>query len=187
MVNPAPRPIKEVEVSNEIRRVALPVLAQLKLGSPDTAVRLAAAQELSNGGSDEAPALLRRALARERDAKVHEALTLAIARVDLGSADPAARLAALELIGKSANDDFLSTLQQMLSQNDNGTPHEPDARVRAAAGRRATRSSRTSGWSASSAISCTACRWPACCSSRRSAWPSPSACWASSTWPTARC
>src|SRR5580698_2405408 len=103
VVGPAPRPIKEVEISNEVRRVALPILAQLKLGSPDTATRLAAAQELSNGGSAEAPALLRGALAREHDGKVREALTLAIARVDLGSADPAARLAAVELIGKSAD------------------------------------------------------------------------------------
>ena len=32
VVTPAPRPLKEVEVGNEIRRVALPVLAQLQLG-----------------------------------------------------------------------------------------------------------------------------------------------------------
>jgi urea transport system permease protein len=133
VVNPAPQPLKEVEVSNEIRRVAVPVLAQLKLGSPDTAVRLDAAKELSNGGSDDAPVLLHRALEREHDPKVHEALALAIARVDLTSPDAPARLAALEMIGKGTNDEFLSTLQQMLALNDNGTPHEPDARVRAAA------------------------------------------------------
>jgi urea transport system permease protein len=135
VVNPEPRPLKEVEVSNEIRRVAFPVLAQLKLGSPDAAVRLAAAQELSNGGSAEAPALLRGALAREHDSNVREALTLAIARVDLGSADASARLAAVEVIGKSGDDDFLSTLQQILGQGADGKPNEPDPRVRAAAAR----------------------------------------------------
>src|SRR5438045_7355714 len=57
----APRPLKEVEVSNEIRRLADPVLAQLHLGSPDADVRLTAAKELSNGGSGEAAALIRRA------------------------------------------------------------------------------------------------------------------------------
>lgn len=51
VVTPAPRPLKEVEVGNEIRRVALPVLAQLQLGSPAAAVRLAAAEELSKSGS----------------------------------------------------------------------------------------------------------------------------------------
>jgi urea transport system permease protein len=133
VVTPEPRPLKEVEVSNEIRRVVDPILAQLKLGSPDTEVRLAAAKELSNGGSAEAPVLLHRALTREHDGKVREALTLAIARVDLGSPEAGARLAALEVVGKSGDDDFLSTLQQMLALNDNGTPREPDARVRAAA------------------------------------------------------
>jgi len=94
-------------VSNEIRRLADPVLAQLHLGSPDSDVRLKAAQELSGGGSGEAAALLHRALARERDPKVHEALALAIARVDLGSPDANARLAALHIVAKSANADFL--------------------------------------------------------------------------------
>jgi urea transport system permease protein len=135
LVNPEPRPLKEVEVSNEIRRVAFPILAQLKLGSPDADVRLAAAQELSNGGSPEAPALLRRALVSEHDKKVRYALNLAIARVDLGSPDPAARIEALGVIAQSGDDDFLSTLQQILSTNGDGSPHEPDAQVRAAAQR----------------------------------------------------
>ncbi len=66
IVNPAPRPLKEVEVSNEIRRVAFPVLAQLELDAPDAHVRLAAATELSKSGSAEATALLHKALgARE--------------------------------------------------------------------------------------------------------------------------
>src|SRR5262249_46561169 len=34
IVSPVPGPLKEVEVGNEIRRVALPVLAQLQLGAP---------------------------------------------------------------------------------------------------------------------------------------------------------
>jgi urea transport system permease protein len=135
LVNPEPRPLKEVEVSNEIRRVAFPILAQLKLGSPDADVRLAAAQELSNGGSPEAPALLRRAVVSEHDKKVRYALNLAIARVDLGSPDPAARIEALGVIAQSGDDDFLSTLQQILGTNGDGSPHEPDAKVRAAAQR----------------------------------------------------
>ena len=133
VVTPEPRPLKEVEVSNEIRRVVGPVQAQLELASPEQTVRLAAAKELSNGGDAQAPVLLHRALEREHDGKVREALTLAIARVDLASADPNARLGALEVIRKSGSDDFLSTLQQMLSPGDNGQPREPDARVRAAA------------------------------------------------------
>jgi hypothetical protein len=50
VVSPEPRPVKEVEVSNEIRRVAQPVLAQLQLASPTASVRLGAAEELSKSG-----------------------------------------------------------------------------------------------------------------------------------------
>jgi urea transport system permease protein len=132
-VNPEPRPLKEIEVSNDIRRLAFPVLAQLQLGSPDAAVRLAAAEELSKGGSPEAAALLHKAVGREHDAKVLPALQLAIARIDLASTDPAARKAALGIIADSGNDEFLSALQQMVGNKDDGTPREPNAEVRAAA------------------------------------------------------
>jgi urea transport system permease protein len=110
----APRPLKEVQVSNEIRQVALPVVAQLQLRSPDARVRLAAATELSKGGGPEAVALLHKALGRENDAKVRQELALAVARVDLQSPDPAARVAALTTIGDSGNDEFIAALKQSL-------------------------------------------------------------------------
>jgi urea transport system permease protein len=133
IVSPAPRPLKEVEVSNDIRRVAYPVLAQLQLGSPSADVRLAAATELSKGGSAEAAALLHKALGREKDGKVRDALKLAVARIDLQSSDPQARIAAIVIIGDSGNDEFLSALKQMVANNSDGTPREPNAQVRAAA------------------------------------------------------
>jgi urea transport system permease protein len=129
----APRPLKEVEVGNEIRRVALPVLAQLQLGAPTAAVRLAAAEELSKSGSADATALLHKALAREKDAGVRDALSLAVARADLTGSDPAARIAALEVIGKSGNDAFMSELQRLVSKGPNGAPVETNPQVLAAA------------------------------------------------------
>jgi urea transport system permease protein len=133
VVSPAPASLKEVEVGNEIRRVALPVLAQLQLGAPAASVRLAAAEELSQSGSAEAATLLHKALAREKDAGVREALALAVARVDLASSDPAARVAALEVIGKSGNDGFLSDLQRMTAAGPTGAPAETNPQVLAAA------------------------------------------------------
>jgi urea transport system permease protein len=133
IVSAPPRPLKEVEVSNDIRRVAYPALAQLELGSPDATVRLAAAEELSKGGSPEGAALLHNALPKERDKNVREALKLAVARVDMHSPDPAAKIAALGLIGDSGNDEFLSDLQQMIGTNADGSPREPNPAVRVAA------------------------------------------------------
>jgi urea transport system permease protein len=133
VVTPAPRPAREVDVSNEIRRLALPVLAQLQLGSPQAPVRLAAAEELSKSGDAQAASLLHRALDRERDRGVHEALELAVARVDLQSADPELRIAALETVRRSGNDEFQADLQRLTSRGPDGHDAEPDPRVRAAA------------------------------------------------------
>jgi urea transport system permease protein len=128
-----PRPLKEVETSNDIRRVAQPVLAQLQLASPDAAVRLVAAEELSKTGSAEAGTLLHRALSREQNAGVRDVLAQAVARVDLASSSRDARLAALAIVEKSASDAFLSELQRMTAKGPNGTAVEADPQVYAAA------------------------------------------------------
>src|SRR5450432_728617 len=133
VVSPAPRGLNEVEVSNELRRVALPVLAELRLAAPDAAVRLSAAKELSNGGGEEAAMMLHRALDREHDKGVREALGLAVARIDLQSSNADARIAALGIIERSGNDDFLAELQRITSKTADGKDVEPDARVLKAA------------------------------------------------------
>jgi urea transport system permease protein len=97
IVEPQPLATREVEVNNQVRRLALPVLAQLKLKVPLESARLAAAQELAERGSDEALTLLRSALQQERSPKVRDAIALAVARFDLQSDDPTRQLAGLEV------------------------------------------------------------------------------------------
>ena len=133
MAPAAARPAKEVELDNDIRRDAQPVLAQLQLGSPDKSVRLGAAEELSKAGDDAAASLLHKAYDKEQDKGVREALALAIARVDIQSKDSAARLAAVKIIHKSGNDAMLGELQRLVSVGSDGQPAEPDAQVRAEA------------------------------------------------------
>ncbi|HVY80906.1 MAG TPA: urea ABC transporter permease subunit UrtB [Steroidobacteraceae bacterium] len=133
VVSPAPAGLKDVEVSNEVRRVANPVLAQLKLSSSVAADRLAAAEELSKGGDEDAAVMLHKALDKERDPKVHDALALAVARIDLHGTNVDAKVAALGAVAKSANDEFLADVKHMLTKTDDGKDVEPDPRVRAAA------------------------------------------------------
>jgi urea transport system permease protein len=133
VVTPQPSGLKEVETTNEIRRVAFPVLAQLKLSAPKAADRLAAAEELSKSGGDEAAVMLHKALDKERDHEVHEALALAVARVDLHGTNDELRLGALATIARSANDAFLADVKRLTSKGDDGKDVEPDARVRKAA------------------------------------------------------
>jgi urea transport system permease protein len=133
-VGAQPAGLHEVELSNSTRRVALPVVAQLQLSSPRAELRLAAAEELSKRGSADAAAMLHRALENEKNSGVHDALALAVAHLDLQSADPTVRLAAVELVQRSGNDSFLAEMQRLAGRNGDGTFAEPDARVRAAAG-----------------------------------------------------
>jgi len=127
---PSAKPAREVETDNDIRRAAEPVLAELQLGSPEASVRLGAAQELSRSGSEGVGALLHRALDREKDKGVQDALAMAVARVDVGSNDANLRLAAVKLIQKSGNDEMLGELQRLLGVGADGKPNEPDDRVR---------------------------------------------------------
>src|SRR5262249_33603853 len=93
----------------------------------------AAAQELAKRASEESTALLRAALAREKDAKVKSAMELALAEVDLDSTDPGRRLAAIGVIGASGEVSYKSALERITSKDSSGRYAEPDARVRAAA------------------------------------------------------
>ncbi len=97
LVEPQPSDTREVDVNNQVRRLALPVLAQLKLKAPQETARLAAAQELDERGSDEALPVLRSALQQEKSARVRDAIALAIARFDLQSDVPARQLAGLDV------------------------------------------------------------------------------------------
>lgn len=86
-------------IDNRVRRVLLPTLARLQLGSSDASERLAAAEELAKHSDDTERSLIAAALARETDGTVKERLEMALARVDLHGSHAARRLAALEVIG----------------------------------------------------------------------------------------
>ncbi|MDB4981795.1 MAG: urea transporter permease [Myxococcales bacterium] len=133
VIKPQPFGLKEVETSNEIRRIAFPVLAQLKLSAPNAADRLAAAEELSKSGGDEATVMLHKALDKERDKNVHEALALAVARVDLQGTSTPLRIAALKTIASASNDEFLADVKHLTAKTDDGKYVDPDAGVRKAA------------------------------------------------------
>jgi len=133
VAGPGARPASDVEVNNDIRREAMPVLSQLHLASPNSSVRLTAAEDLSKDDDQRASALLHRALKREKDDNVRSALALAVARVDLKNPDPEVRLEAVKIIHKSGNDSSLEELQRLIATGTDGKSLETDGRVRAEA------------------------------------------------------
>jgi urea transport system permease protein len=103
-------------------------LSGLALLAPARDERLAAVRSLQAQDADPAQApLLHQALARETDADIKMQLAQLVARADLGSPDPAKRLAAVTALADSGDASLRPQLQAMLAQ-------EPDAALRAAAG-----------------------------------------------------
>jgi urea transport system permease protein len=126
VVDPQPVGTREVEVNNQIRRQAFPVLADLKLRSPTAAVRLAAAQELDGRGDAESVALLRGAFKDEHVKTVRAAMALALVRWDLQSTDPEQQLGALAIARALGTPALKGDLNRLVAATS-------DARVRKAA------------------------------------------------------
>ena len=122
-----------VRVNNRLRRALRGAISLLSISDPDPAARIAAARQLARDASEENRALLGTALEAEADARVREALQTALAEVELSADDPAVRLAAVERIGQATSPAARALLARLLRQGADGTHHEPDAVVRAAA------------------------------------------------------
>ncbi|HKQ71331.1 MAG TPA: urea ABC transporter permease subunit UrtB [Polyangiaceae bacterium] len=127
-----PGPLETVDMNNALRRAVLPILAQLKLRSPDERVRLAAAEELGKRGSQAAEPVLREALAQEKSTKVKEAIELVLAKADLHTGDRQKRLAALVTLKALGDADMKSDLAAIADAAAD-TPDGADRELRNAA------------------------------------------------------
>lgn len=120
-------------LNNQTRRALKPVIASFRLASPDRSVRLAAAWELAERPQEDLVETLRKALAKESDGEVQDALRLALALIQINSPDKSSRIEAIKDIGKTGNQDFLSILRKPLQQNEKGEYVEADPEVRSVA------------------------------------------------------
>jgi len=124
--------VEEPASDNAVRRALSPALASLSLSAPSAQVRLKAARELGRP-SDEIVPIIRKVLAKETDAKVKIALSLALAPADMVSEKPADRMRALAAIREAADATFKSDVEHLLSKGSDGNFVEPDLSVRNAA------------------------------------------------------
>jgi urea transport system permease protein len=125
--------LREPLVTNTVRRALKTSIAQLSLRSREPAVRLAAAQVVSSSPSADMAPVLRKALERESDGQVEKLLALALAQLDLGSSDAAARLRATKTVAEFAEPSLKPQLSALIEKRADGSFAEPDARVRTAA------------------------------------------------------
>jgi urea transport system permease protein len=132
-IGQAPAGLETLIVTNRLRGEIGAALAALKLGSPQRAVRLQAAQELQGSGNEDAAPIIERALARESDRQVKAILALAAASLALRSSEAERRLQAARALADSDDPQVRQLLATMLRRQADGNYLEPDERVRATA------------------------------------------------------
>ena len=131
-VMPSPEP-GEVTINNNLRGQIDSAMASLKLFSPDRATRLSAARSLQEGDDDSILPVLRKALEKESDADVKQAVALAAAAIALKSEDAAERLAAARTLASSDREQIRNALMALVEQRADGSWVETDDAVRTAA------------------------------------------------------
>jgi len=124
---PAEAP-RKLRLNNRLRGLANTALASHQLLAEDAGVRLAAAAQLQKSARPEQLGLLNQRVAAEQDEAVRDALSLALANLQLVDPDPAVRLAAVRLLGETGQPLARTRLEALLDP-----AVEQDAGVRTAA------------------------------------------------------
>jgi urea transport system permease protein len=132
-LGPAPANFEAFVVNNRLRGEIDAAQAALKLASPDTAERLAAARSLQGSDNEDLLPIVEQAIARETDAEVKAALDLSAASLALKNADPALRARAAAALAKSNDPQVRQLLSALVARSGDGSYAEPDERVRTTA------------------------------------------------------
>jgi urea transport system permease protein len=128
-----PKSLEFPVINNRVRRMLKMAIAELSLFADDRGIRLQAAQELARSPQEESADRIRKALKQEKDTTVRDALTLALALIQINSSQKQIRLQAIAELGQSGNNQFISLLKPILSKDADGQFHEKDEGIRKAA------------------------------------------------------
>lgn len=109
---------RAISVNNRLRRAIQSALAAAQLHAPDASTRLSAAQRLAQAPDAGLADALRQSSRDEADPAVRRAMLIALARIDLDSADADARRQAIATLGDSGNGAFLPLLRPLTEASD---------------------------------------------------------------------
>ncbi len=105
---------KKIRLNNRLRGLVASTLASHQLLAEDAGVRLVAAQQLQKSAKPAQLALLNAQVASEENKQVRDALSLALANLQLVDRDPAVRLAAVRLLGETGDPLARTRLEALL-------------------------------------------------------------------------
>ncbi|TVO68002.1 urea ABC transporter permease subunit UrtB [Denitromonas ohlonensis] len=132
-IEPYPDDADPLMINNRVRNALQSAKAATNIRASDRGTRLAAAQLLRDSASELLMPILEPALAAEQDKEIRSILALAVARVNLASAEPAKRILAAQRLGDSSDASVKAMLATLLDKDAKGQFIEPDTEVRAAA------------------------------------------------------
>ena len=121
-------PPKKLQLNNRLRGLVANAQASQQLLASEPKLRLAAAQQLQKNAQPAQLELLNARVASETDDAVRDALSLALANLQLVDSNPAVRLQAVRLLGDTGEPLARTRLEALLEGNS-----ETDANVRTAA------------------------------------------------------
>ncbi len=163
---------RPVRLTNRLRNLAAGALASHLILSDNVTERASAARTLQREATPAMAALLQQRLQAETDDNVRGLLEVALARLQLTQPEASARLAAVTLLGHSADPETQALLIPFTDAQ-----HEPDAAVREAASDSLQKIKHRLLLGDLLGQALWGCRWARCCCWPRWGWRSPMACW----------
>ncbi|MDG2364624.1 MAG: urea ABC transporter permease subunit UrtB [Methylococcaceae bacterium] len=125
----AKRSIKKVRINNRFRQLIRGALAQRDLRAADAAVRLQAVKTMSKHMTPAVVALFREVSKNEVDEDIQRLMLAAVANADLTATDGAVRLAAIKVLAKTMQVEYVSALNEILVVDAEGTYVESDRQI----------------------------------------------------------
>ena len=122
-----------IGTNNGLRSTLRTTVAHFSLSSPDAATRRDAVRELAQALDDTNVALLKQRLTVETNSSVKKEIATDLALAALDGSNAQARLAAVETLSGSVNQDVRNRVAALISTNPDGSYAEKDEAVRKAA------------------------------------------------------
>ena len=110
--------LKKISVNNSLRRKLRGYIAELRIKSPDSKVRLAAVDQLIKSIDESTTDLLRKLQKTEKNTSVKEAIAVGIALYDIESDSKETRLASIKILSESLLPQAKAKLQLVLEDTE---------------------------------------------------------------------
>jgi urea transport system permease protein len=123
----------KIGTNNGLRSTLRTTVAHFALASPDAAVRLDAAREMSKSLDEPTVAVLRARLGVETNSSVKKEIATGLALAALDGSDQKSRLEAITTLKDSLSQDVRNRLALLIAKNPDGSFTESDEKVREAA------------------------------------------------------